>query len=181
MKINNPLAQPLLQRALNLMETAACWERKASKRCLIVGLQGEKRRLRWLGREAQNVVDWIEFAAWSTCGIDIEAQEGSVNVNTLLDYQSAMGGIIEKLSVIHDEAHQIANELVAAKLRGFAKPIYQYVDCLFDIIGELQRAQSEYEMANYEYHHISRYQVSWYNVHDNYECKEEKQGYTDFK
>jgi hypothetical protein len=173
--------QPLLQRALNLMETASNWQRKAAKRAHIVGLQGEKRRLRYLYREARNVVDWTEHCAYDLLKFEITAQSGSVDVSSLMCCMSTMNGMIEKLWVIYNEAHQIANELVVAKCRNFAKPIYDYVDKLFNILAELQRTQIEYEKAKYEYHHISRYQVGWENVHDDYEDKEESQGYSDYK
>ena len=172
-------AQPLLQKALNFMETASNWQRRAAKRAHIVGLQGEKRRLRYLSRKARNIVDWTEHCAYDLLKIDISAQPGSIDTNALVCPMSTMNGIIEKLWVIYNEAHQIANDLIASKARGFAKHVYDYTDELFCILGELQRAQTEYEKAEYEYHHISRYQVGYYNVHDEYENKEEEQGYKD--
>lgn len=179
MPIDVSTVQPLLQKLLNLMETAACWERKAAKKAHMVGLQGEKRRLRTLYREAQNVVDWTEHYALDLLKIDICAQVGTVDVSTLTDTKSTMDGIISKLWVIYNEVHQIANDLVVAKFRGFAYRLYKYADRLFFILGELQRADDEYGKASYEYHHLSRYQVSYYNVHDEYEPKEEEQGYRD--
>lgn len=177
MDLNVSIAQTLLQRALNLMETAACWERKASKKAHMCCLQGEKRRLRYLYRKSKNIVDWLEHKAFDVLKIDICAQPGSVDVSTLLDTRSTVEGIISKLWTIYNEAHEIANELLAAKFKRFAKPIQKYADKLFDIIDELQRADMEYNAGNYEYHHISRYQVGWKNVHDNYKKKEKKQGY----
>lgn len=179
MPIDVTQVQPLIQRSLNLMETASCWCRKASKKAHIAGMQGEKRRLRYLYREASNIVDWTEHAIFDHLKIDICAQPGNVDVSSLMCPMSTMNGMIEKLWVIRDQAHDIANQLVIAKCRRYAKRLYCYVDKLDDILSELQRAQNEYERANYEYHHISRYQVSYYNVHDEYEEKEETQGYSD--
>lgn len=180
MAINVPIVQPLIQRSLDLMETASCWERKAAKSAHICGLQGEKRRLRYLYREAQNIVDWTEHTAYDLLKIEIRAQEGTIDTSSLLCPMSTMNGLIEKLWTIYYEAHQIANDLINAKFKKFAEPLYCYANKLFDILTELQRAQSEYEKAKYEYHHISRYQVAWENVHDNYEAKEERQGYKDY-
>lgn len=177
--VDKSSVQPLLQKSLNLMETASVWARRAAKKAHMVGLQGEKRRLRWLSREARNVVDWTEHAAFDIFAMDIEPQAGSTDVNGLTDTMTTMRGIIDKLWVIYNECHQIANDLVVAKFRSFAKPLYCYSDKLIKIIQELQRADMEYGKASYEYHHISRYQVGYYNVHDEYECKEEEQGYTD--
>lgn len=177
MPIDVSSVQPLLQRALDLMELASTWEREAAKKAHICGLQGEKRRLRYLYRKASNIVDWIEHKSADILRIDIRAQKGIVDTSTLKDPKSAMEGIITKLWTIYFETHQLANELVAIRFNKFAKPLYKYSDRLFDILGELQRAQMEYEMAKYEYHHISRYQLGWDNVHDKYKHKERKQGY----
>lgn len=171
--------QPLLQRSLDLMETAARWERRAAKKAHIVGLQGEKRRLRYLSRKARNVVDVIEHSAYDLFKLDMYAQEGSIDVSSLVCVMSTMNGIIEKLWTIYNETHTIANEMVIAKFKKFANPLYDYSCELFEIIVELRRAQSSYEMGEYEHHHVSRYQIAWENVHDNYEPKEEEQGYKD--
>lgn len=171
----------IIQRALDLMETAACWERKAAKKAHICGLQGEKRRLRYLSRDARNIVDWLEHIAYDVLKVDICAQEGSVDVSTLVDPKTTMEGIISKLWTIYNEVHQIANELVVAKFKKLSEPLYCYSGKLFDILQELQRSHTCYEFGKYEYHHVSRYQVGWENVHDEYEEKEESQGYNDHK
>jgi len=175
------IVQPLLQRTINSLETASNWQRQAAKKAHMAGLQGEKRRLRYLHREALSIVTWIEHYSYDLLNIDICAQAGTTEVGTLLCPRSTMDGIIAKLWTIYNVLHEIANELVVNKYRGFATPLYKYLENLFCYLGELQRARSEYERADYEYHHISRYQVSWYNVHDEYEDKEEHQGYTDRK
>jgi len=171
--------QPLLQKTLNFMDAVAHWDRKAAKRAHIVGLQGEKRRLRYLSREATNIVTWTEHKAFDVLKLDICPQMGTVDISALVCPMSTMNGIIEKLWTMYHEIHKIANDMVVAGYRSFAKPLYDYVEVLFCILGELQRNQSEYEKAEYEYHHISRYQVTWYNIHDEYEAKEESQGYKD--
>lgn len=181
MAIDVSAVQPLLQRTLNLMETAACWARKAAKQAHIVGLQGEKRRLRYLYRKATNIVDWTEHAALDHLRLNICAQPGTVDVSSLVCCMSTMNGIIEKLWTIRDQTHKLANELVMANYRRYAERLYDYSDCLDDILSDLQKAQFEYEKAEYEYHHVSRYQVGYYNIHDEYEEKEEAQGYVDSK
>lgn len=180
MQIDISTVQTLIQKSLNLMETAKKWESRAAKKALMCGLQGEKRRLRWLSREAGFAIDWTEQMAWGILKIDLCAQEGSVDVSGLLDTRSTTEGIIEKLWTIYSAARKLVNEFTIANFKDFAVPLDKYACKLFKIIGELQRYQSEYEMAKYEYHHISRYQVSLENVHDEYECEEEKQGYKDY-
>lgn len=187
------LVQSLVQRALNLFETSAEWDRKAAMKAHMCGLQGEKRRLRDLSREARNVVDSLQHCTYDKIkvddpkrpgkkiGLELYPITGTSDVSTLVCPESTLVGILVKLWKVHDEAHQIANDLVIAKMRSLSKPIYCFIDCLSECIDELQRAYDEYEWAKWEYHHISRYQVSHYNVHDEYEKKEEAQGYKDFK
>jgi len=174
-------AEPLLQKAINFMETVSVWERKAARRAHIVGLQGEKRRLRRLSRDARNIVDWFEYKIYDTLCKEVYNQAGNADVSMFKCPKSTMSGIIEKLWTIYNELHQLANDLVVAKFRSFATPLYCYAEEIFALIGELNRNFNEYEMAAWEYHHISRYQVSWYNIHDEEEDKEESQGYSDKK
>lgn len=180
MQANLSIVQPLLQRSLDLMETAACWERKAAKKAHMCGYQGEKRRLRYLYREARNVVDWTEHTIYDILKLDMSPQSGTVDVSSMICLRSTMSGIIDKLWTIYNETHQIANELVVAKFKNFAEPLYDYAYKLFNEIVKLQRAATEYEMGDYQYQLISRYQVGMENVHDTYEPKEESQGYKDY-
>jgi len=171
--------QPLLQQTIDALDTSSHWQDCAAKKAHIAGLQGEKRRLRYLAREAKNLVTWMEHFTYDLLGLDISAQRGDIDVSTLLCPRSTMDGIISKLWKITSVLHTCANEFITVNMRTYAIPLYAYVEELFSIIAELQRARREYEQADYEYHHISRYQVSWCNVHDKYEEKEEAQGYTD--
>ena len=180
MPMDHSAVKPLLQRALDLMDTADKWEREAAFEAHVVGLQGEKRRLRWLSREARNVVDMLRHGAYDVLDkVRLTPKPGTVDVSGLTDCEATMNGIIDKLWVIYAEAHQLANDMVVAKFRSFAQWLYCYTDKLFCIIGTLQRNRCEYEKASYEYHHVSRYQVGMCNIHDDYEKKEAAQGYVD--
>ena len=177
--VDTTTIQPILQQTIDALETSGHWAQCAAKKAHIAGLQGEKRRLRYLAREARYIVTWTEHFAYDLLCIDISAQRGNTDVRSLLCPRSTMEGVISKLWTIVQILHGLANELIQEKMRVFAKPLYAYVDELFSIIAELQRTQTEYERSDYEYHHISRYQVGWSNVHDKYEEKEQEQGYTD--
>ena len=177
--VDTTTIQPLIQQTIDALDTSGHWMQCAAKKAHIAGLQGEKRRLRYLAREAKHIVTWAEHFSYDLLCIDISAKRGNTDVSTLLCPRSTMEGIISKLWTIVQVLHTYANEFIANNMRCYAIPVYNYVEELFSIIAELQRTQSEYERADYEYHHISRYQVGWSNVHDKYEEKEECQGYTD--
>jgi len=172
--------QLIIQRAINLFDTAAQWSRSAAMKAHMSGLQGEKRRLRYLYRRANNIVDVLSSQMWDLFCVEMVPEKGSVDVSALLCPRSTMAGIMNTTTKVYSEGHQLANELVAACYRPLAKPLYDYIDCLFEVIRELHRAHFEYDLANYDYHHVSRYQVAYYNIHDEYEEKERSQGYNDY-
>lgn len=180
---NRTLAQNLEQRTLDLFETSALWMRKGAMKCHMAGLQGEKRRLRYLYREAQNVTDCLQHSGWDLFdpGLELYPVVGSADISKMMDPESCIRIIIETYWKIHDAAHEIANEMVIGKFKGLSEPVYHYCDCLMNMIGETQRNYRSYEAAGWDWHHVSRHQETDCNIHDKYEGKEEKQGYSDGK
>jgi len=172
---------PTIQHALDYLCAAETWASKAAVKAHIIGLQGEKRRLRYLSRKAGYIQDTLQHSMIDIFDTELHPHSGSTDVSGMTSLKHTMDGIISKLWKIYSECHTLANKLVVDNMRPLASPIYEYCDCILTILGELNRARKEYELAEWEYHHISRYQVSWSNVHDNYEDKEESQGYKDHK
>lgn len=177
------LAKTLIQKALDLFETGACFYRKAAMKCHMVGLQGEKRRMRYLYRQYQMVTDCLQHGAWDLFdpGLELYAEVGNSDIKIMSDTKTCMRKMIDTLWKLHDEAHTIANEMVVGKLKGLAEIIYKYCDCIMSMITEMQRNYRSYEMSGWDWHHISRHQETECNIHDKYESKEESQGYSDHK
>lgn len=181
--IDQGIVRTSIQRALDILATSKDWDDMAAIRCHLIGLQGEKRRLRYLSRKAGYIITFLQhkpldiFEPPLSC-LPIAGDVGD-SIAKLTDAKVAMPLIVEKLWKIYTSLHQIANELVANNMRPLADCLYEYIGCIFNVIGDLNRADREYKLADYEYHHISRYQVGWANVHDEYEDKEESQGYSD--
>lgn len=180
---NRTEAQNLIQRALDLFETIATFDRSAAMKCHIAGLQGEKRRMRYLYRKAKCVVDCLQHGAWDMFdpGLELYPKSGSADVSSMTNTQTCMRKIIDTLWKVHDEAHAIANDMVMAKLKSLSCPVYDYCDCLTTIISEMNRNYRSYEMSGWDWHHITRHQETDCNIHDKYEDKEEGQGYSDHK
>ena len=173
----------LVQRALDLLETAANFDRKAAMKCHMAGLQGEKRRMRYLYRTSQNIVDCLQHSVYDIFnpGMELYPTVGTVDVYSMSDCKSCIQKAIETLWKVHDEAHSIANDMVLGKLKGLSDPLYEYCSCLMSIIGEMQRNYRSYELSGWDWHHISRHQETECNIHDKYEGKEKSQGYSDGK
>lgn len=180
---NKALAETLIQRALNLFETSACWDKKAAMKCHMVGLQAEKRRLRYLARKAQNVIDSLQHSGWDIFdpGLELYPVAGVGDVSAMNDPETCMRKIIDTFWTIHDSAHEIANEMVIGKLKGLSEPIFCFCECLMDLISEVQRKYRSYEASGWNWMHISKDQETQNNTHDEYEEKEEAQGYKDRK
>lgn len=177
------LAQKLLQRALNLFETSASWDRKAAMKCHMVGLQAEKRRLRYLFRNAQNVVICLQHSGWDVFnpGLELYPVTGDGDVSSMTTPETCMQKILDTLWTVHDEGRAIENDMILGKLKGLSQPIAKYCDCLMTIIGEVQRNYRSYEKSGWNWLLISRHQETDCNSHDEYEKKEESQGYIDHK
>ena len=139
--------------------------------------------MRYLSRKAQNVVDCLQHSAWDIMdpGLELYPTVGSSDVSTMVDTKTSMRKMIDTLWKIHNEAHAIANEMVVGKFKSISDPIYDFCSCLLSIISEMQRNYRSYEMGAWEWHHVSRHQESDCNIHDEYEKKEESQGYSDHK
>jgi len=74
---------------------------------------------------------------------------------------------------------QIANAIVAAGFHPLSQCLHMHQAYLQDEIIDTNRFIMEGDAAKWEFHHISRYQVSMKdNIHDNYEEKKRKQGDT---
>lgn len=175
--------QSLIQRALDIFETGSFFTRNAAMKCHMSGLQAEKRRSRYLYRKALNIVDYLQHSTWDIFepGLELYPHMGSIDTDVMTDPKSCMRKIIESLWKIHDEAHAIANEMVVARLRCLSEPIYDFCNCVMTIISEMQRNFRSYELGGWDWILISRHQEADNNIHDEYEKKEESQGYSDHK
>jgi hypothetical protein len=177
------IAQNLTQKTIDLLETASCFCRKAAMKCHIVGLQGEKRRMRYLYRKCNNIADSMQHGVYDifSPGLELYPNTGNTDITMINSPQTCMKKMIDTLWAVHDQLHLIANDMVIQKMKGLSGPLYDYCSCLMSMLGEMQRNYRSYEAGGWEYHHISRHQESACNIHDEYEDKEGHQGYSDHK
>lgn len=177
------LAQSLIQKALDLFETSALFNRRAAMKCHISGLQGEKRRARYLFRKSQYIVDCLQHSTVDLFDpiLELYPNVGSIDISSMVTPKACMEKIISTLWKIHDDAQGIANDMVIAKFNSLREPIDKFCDCIMTIIAEMNRNYRSYEAAAWEWHHVSRHQETDCNIHDKYEDKEEQQGYKDHK
>lgn len=174
--LSKDTALPLFQTALDALERSRQWADQAFIRAQAIGLQGEKRRERHNARKDYMLIQHLRCLALDLFNTEIEPVKasGKVAASTIPEYfREYLGKLVES----YNELHQVANDMVVSGLRPASSPIYKLCDCLWDQIIECRRAIKEGELAKWEYHHISRYQVSFCNVHDKMEETEESEGY----
>lgn len=168
----------LLQAAVNLLYASQEWEGVAHMKAQKLGLQGEKRRERYEQRKELCIMQYLQSVAIDLFDVEIMPARQNVNFPQVTDIQSYFNQYLAKLWEIYEGIHSIANELVVKNYKAISEPLYEYACCLFKEIIDTRRTIKEGTIANWEFHHVSRYQVSMKeNVHDKFEGKEEQQGY----
>lgn len=168
----------LMQKAVNVLNDSEKWCNQAFMQAQLLGLQGEKRRERHEARKGYMLIQYIQSLSIDLFDHIITAQDSTVKIQGTKDIPSYFNMYLNKLETEYNELHTIANDMVVANYRIIAEQIYCYTDCLFKEIIDTKRAIKECTLAKWEYHHVSRYQVSMKeNVHDIYEKKERKDGY----
>ena len=165
----------LVDKTINLLETISIWDEKMAMQAHKIGLQGEKRKERYTGRKAHLIAQKLQHDVYDIFDAELYpvAQKVPIpNFNSAKDYYIEY---INKMWYLYEELHMIANTMVTSNLKPLSGCIYKLTDCMFNDILHSQRFFKECEKAKWEYHHISRYQVSLENIHDEYEKKEESQ------
>lgn len=167
----------LVQKAINLLESSSCWDDQAALRAHVLGLQGKKRVERYESRKEHMMVQCYIHDMFDLFDVEMQPEIGEIILPPMPDITSFFEAYIKKLWAVYHELHEIANALVIAGYKPLSESLYCYIECLHKCIIDNKRELREYLLANKEYHHISRYEVSYYNIHDKYEKKEESQGY----
>lgn len=167
----------LLQDAINLLDASQKWENRAQIKAQKLGIQGEKRREGHDERKELCLAQYLQRTAMDIFDAELYPEVGNVSAPAFSRPQDYFTAYHAKLWETYEALHMIANELVVKGYKPIAGPMYDYACYMFDEIIDTRRQLKEYALAGWEYHHISRYQVSYENRHDDYEKKERKQGY----
>ncbi len=168
----------LAQSAINLLCASAEWNALAHLRAQSLGLQGEKREARIDEHDAMWLKQYIASTANDLFGAEMRAYPVQLSLpDSMNSIPGYFEGLRQKLEDEYDHLHRIANELVVAGFRPIAEKLYCRTDALFCRLIEVRRTVKEGALADWAYHHVSRYQVGYHNVHDDAEKKERDRGY----
>lgn len=167
-----------IQAVINTLRACMEWDDKAFLEAQAIGLQGEKRRDCHEECKTLMLSQWLRRKTGDLFDVKVLPEPVQVNLpsemSTIPGYFNAY---LNKMEETYSGLHKQANVLVNMGYQPIAKKLYKYTCHLMKIIIEVRRIIKEGKLANWEYHHVSRYQVSFDNVHDRYECKEKKMGY----
>ena len=145
-----------------------------------LGLQGEKRRLRYESTKFHNLINFFECDFYDLYGIDITMQHGDNQMATVSSIQDFIRKVLEYKEKMFDKFHNLANGLVVANGRNYAGHLYKYCDCLVEDIKEYRRMVMEGDASGWSEAYLQRlmmHETTWHNVHDSFEDKEKSVGY----
>ena len=169
----------LIQKAINLLEASSQWNDRASMLAHRLLVEGEKRRDRHDDRDEHMTRQYLQHTALDLFGVELYPLASDVAAPKATDPEVYFKMYIKKLWASYEEVGQIANAIVAAGFHPLSQCLHMHQAYLQDEIIDTNRFIMEGDAAKWEFHHISRYQVSMKdNIHDNYEEKKRKQGDT---
>lgn len=166
-----------LQDAVNLLSKAKRFEEQFMVIAQRLGLQGEKRRLRYESAVNHNLINFIICNSFDVYGISItsDPQNNSVpNVSTIEDFYT---NYLAKMENQYDKMHEIANILVTSNCQHMAKYLYDRCRSLIEDIKYYRRTIMEGDAVKWNPEFIFLHQTTQCNIHDYYEEKEKSVGY----
>lgn len=170
----------LLQNVVEELQYAEKYCKSYMLKAQRVGLQGEKRRLRYESVKYHNLINYLECDYYDLYGSDLEVQYMERHIPTVKGVKDFFEKVLEYFEKRYDRLHKIANDLVVANGRNYASCLYAHCDCLIEYIKEYRRVLVEGEMSGWTDAYIQRlmlHETTWHNVHDHYEDKEKSVGY----
>lgn len=171
MENKNKIIQ-LVKQAMDVLNYQDRYDRISAMKAHIVGLQGEKRVDRIEHREYGCIVDDYQHRLWDLFDVEYYAIDRPINLDNVTDITNYLETHISRLWTFRDELSNLADDMIKAGYLSFSKPLTQCAMEVENTIVRLRREYIEYNWAKKEYHHISRYEVGYYNVHDEAEKKE---------
>lgn len=168
----------LLQKALDATCRAEYYEQTM---CLVaqkIGLQGEKRRMRYESVKCHNLINYLRTDAYDTYGIELVYDKTiTAQIPVITNFESYYETVLGYYTSKYDTLHSIANKLVMANAREYACKLYHLCDCILSDIKYFKRTLREGRLAKWDPSWMLLHETTDYNVHDEYEKKEHEVGY----
>lgn len=165
-----------MDQVLFVLDISKKWCEKMMPIAQELGLQGEKRRMRYNSTKCHNLINYLICDYFDTSGIKLsldphQGRESIPEISSFKEYFEAYLGLLEDT---HTHLHKCANLFVGAGARHYAKPLYVKCAEMIDDIKYVRRTLAEGETAKWDPNFIFLYQTTGENIHDEFESKEKK-------
>lgn len=145
-----------------------------------LGLQGEKRRLRYFSVVWHNLKNYLHCDYFDLFGGSLEASHSETMQQSVTGIQDFFAKTLSHFENIYDKLHTISNGLMPANGYVYATCLLDKCNCIAEYIKEYRRIIMEGEASSWSQEYIQRImmnETTWKNVHDHYEEKEKSVGY----
>lgn len=167
----------LLQKAVDAICKSEHYEQEM---CLIaqhIGLQGEKRRMRYESVKCHIMINYLRCDAYDSYCIELAYNDCKVDTGHITNFEEYFEATLAYFSNKYDALHNIANKLVLANAKPYAEKLYKMCACIMDDIKYFQRTIKEGHIAKWDPSWMLLHETTDYNVHDEFEKKEKALGW----
>lgn len=168
----------LLQKAVDIVYKAEKYEEHAFVLAQKIGLQGEKRRLRYESVKSHNLINYLISDSYDALGVNLTRTHHNVSVPENSSIKSFFEMYLGKLEDQYEALHEVANALVVNNYQHGACRLYELCKCLIDDMKYYRRTINEGNATGWSVEFIYLHQTTEENVHDHFEEKEKSIGYS---
>lgn len=170
---NIPQIKDLLQKAIDILCKSKMYEEDYMLVAQKLGLQGEKRRLRYESGKNHKLINDIRCDAFDTYGLTLTNKVTPITAPPATTMKDFFENYLEKMDGQYDALHGIANQLITLNAKCAAMPLYEKCSCLIDDIKFYNRTIMEGEIVGWKPEFMLLREVTAENVHDTFEKKED--------
>jgi len=167
----------LLQKAIDTLNTSKCFEERAMMIAMKLGLQGEKRRMRYESAKNHNLINFFLCDTFDTCGLVLTKEHQPISTPIINSMQEYFTALLNKTEELHAVLHDVANKMVIAGYKHGANYLYEKCCCLIEDIKYFRRIIREGTATLWSAEFIFLHQTTEHNIHDCFEAKEKEVGY----
>jgi len=166
-----------LQKAVDTLCKAKKFEEEGMLIAQRIGLQGEKRRLRYESAKTHNLINYLRCDSYDVYKIQLSGNSQAVTVPDISSLKGFFETFLQKMEDQYEALHTYANKLVVLNARHYAEPLYKKCECLLDDIKYYKRTIMEGNNTSWSVEFMYLHQTTGENVHDCFESKEKEVGY----
>lgn len=167
----------LLQKSIDVLSKAKRMEEEYMFCAQKLGLQGEKRRLRYESSVNHNLINFLRCDSFDVYSFELICNVQNINIQIPPTVKDFFESYLMKLENEYDVLHDIANKLVVSNAQHAAKHLYDKCRCIIEDIKYYKRTLLEGNATGWKPEFIFLHQTTGCNVHDFFEEKERETGY----